>query len=66
MPADTAGGYPIDSVAKISMRGLALDWFDYIFRERKTCDPEGQDKLPVMGSNEWRHVSSRTGSTTIR
>ncbi len=59
MPADTTGGYPIDSVAKISMRGLALDWFDYVFKGKaKPAILADRINYQVMGSNAWRHVAS--------
>jgi len=57
--ADTLMRYPIDSVAKISMRGLAFEWFDYVLKG--TAKPEVlKDKFnyEVMDANEWRHAPS--------
>jgi putative CocE/NonD family hydrolase len=59
MPADTLMGYPIDNVAKKSMRGLAFEWFDYILKDKKI--PEIlKDKInyEVMGADQWKHVPS--------
>ncbi len=59
MPSDTTGGYAIDPVAKVSMRGLALDWFDHILKGReKPAILKDRINYQVMGSNEWRHVST--------
>jgi putative CocE/NonD family hydrolase len=52
-------GYHIDTVANISMRELAFQWFDYIFKGKNK--PEIlKDKInfEVMGANEWKHVST--------
>lgn len=52
-------GYQIDSVAKISMRGLAFQWLDFILKDKPK--PELlKDKVnyQVMGTNEWHHAPS--------
>ncbi len=58
-PADTLMGYSIDPVAKMSMRGLAFQWFDYILKGKEK--PEIlKDKInyEIMEANEWKHASS--------
>lgn len=52
-------GYDIDPVANISMQDLAFQWLDYILKDGQK--PELlKDKVnyQVMGTNEWKHVSS--------
>ncbi|MDP1802528.1 MAG: CocE/NonD family hydrolase [Bacteroidota bacterium] len=52
-------GYDIDPVANISMENLAFQWLDYILKDGQK--PELlKDKVnyQVMGTNEWKHVSS--------
>ncbi|MBS1492386.1 MAG: CocE/NonD family hydrolase [Bacteroidetes bacterium] len=52
-------GYKIDSAANISMRKLAYQWLDYIFKGAEK--PEIlKDKInfEIMGANEWKHVPS--------
>ncbi len=58
-PAKNLMGYNIDSVANISMEKLAYDWLDYILKG-KTKPEILKDKVnyQVMGTNEWKHVSS--------
>lgn len=58
-PADTLMGYAIDPVARMSMRGLAFDWFDHIFKGAPRPDIL-KDKInyEVMGLNEWKHAPS--------
>jgi len=58
-PQKNLMGFEIDSVANISMRELALQWLDYILKDRPK--PELlKDKInyQVMGTNEWRHAPS--------
>ena len=56
-PATKLMGYDIDSVANTSMRELAFQWFDYIFKG-KSKPPLLQDKInyEVMGANVWKHA----------
>ena len=58
-PADTLLNYPIDAVAKHSMRGLAFEWFDYILKGAKKPELLG-DRInyEVMGANRWRHAAT--------
>lgn len=58
-PADTLMGYSIDTAAKMSMRELAYQWFDYILKGKEK--PELlKDKInyELMGANEWKCASS--------
>jgi len=58
-PDDTLMNYPIDAIAKQSMRGLALDWFDYVLKgKEKPAILKDKINYEVMGANEWKHVSS--------
>jgi len=58
-PADTLMGYPIDAIAKQSMRELALQWFDYVLKgKEKPAILKDKINYEVMGANEWKHVSS--------
>lgn len=52
-------GYQIDTVANINMGDLAYQWLDYILKDGKKPDLL-KDKInyQVMGTNEWKHVSS--------
>ncbi len=52
-------GYRIDSVANISMRTLAYEWFDYILKAGKKPELlEDKINYQVMGTNEWKHAPS--------
>lgn len=54
-------GYKIDPVAVTSMRELAFQWLDYILKEKpKPSLLKDKVNYQVMGTNEWRHVSSLT------
>ena len=58
-PADTLMGYSIDSVARTSMRGLAFQWFDYIFNgKEKPGLLKDRINYEVMGANQWKHAPS--------
>lgn len=52
-------GYEIDAVANVNMGDIAYQWLDYILKDGKK--PELlKDKInyQVMGTNQWKHVSS--------
>lgn len=52
-------GYVIDSVANISMRNLAFEWIDYVLKDApKPALLKNKINYQVMGSNEWKHVST--------
>ncbi len=58
-PADTLMGYPIDTSARRSMRGLAFDWFDYVLKGMaKPAILKDRINYEVMGADEWRHAPS--------
>lgn len=58
-PADTLMDYPIDPVAKQSMRGLAFQWFDYILKGKEKPDIlKDKFNYEVMGANQWKHAPS--------
>lgn len=52
-------GYEIDAVANVNMGDLAYQWLDFILKNAKKPDLL-KDKInyQVMGTNEWKHVSS--------
>jgi uncharacterized protein len=52
-------GYPLDSVANVSMRETAYQWLDYILKDKpKPALLKDKINFQVMGSNQWRHVAS--------
>jgi uncharacterized protein len=52
-------GYTIDSIANISMRELAFQWLDFILKGKpKPLLLKDKVNYQVMGTNEWKHVSS--------
>jgi putative CocE/NonD family hydrolase len=58
-PALNLMGYTIDSVANTSMRDLAFQWFDYIFkRKSKPALLDNKINYEVMGANIWKHAST--------
>ncbi len=58
-PADTLMSYPIDPVAKQSMRGLAFQWLDYILKGQEKPDLlKDKFNYEVMGANQWEHAPS--------
>lgn len=52
-------GYDIDTVANVNMGDIAYQWLDFILKGGKKPDLL-KDKInyQVMGTNEWKHVSS--------
>lgn len=58
-PASNLDGYKIDSIAKIDIKDLIYQWFDYVLKDAKK--PKLLKNLinyEVMGLNQWKHVSS--------
>jgi putative CocE/NonD family hydrolase len=56
---DVLYGYRIDPVARLDVRALRYQWFDFVFKGGKK--PELlRDKVnyQVMGANEWKHAPS--------
>ncbi len=58
-PAKNLMGYEIDSVANVSMMGLAYEWLDFILKGKSKPELlKGKVNYQVMGTNEWRHSPS--------
>lgn len=58
-PVKEFRGYKIDSVAEISMRNLAYDWFDWILKgDKKPELLKDKVNFQVMGTNTWWHKPS--------
>lgn len=58
-PAKNLMGYEIDDVANVSMVDLAYQWFDYILKGAPKPELlKNKINYQVMGTNEWRHVST--------
>lgn len=58
-PAKNLMGYEIDSVANVSMMGLAYDWLDFVLKGKSKPELlKSKVNYQVMGTNEWRHSSS--------
>jgi putative CocE/NonD family hydrolase len=58
-PLDRILGYPIDSVAQLSIMDLVFGWFDHILKGAPLPDLlKDKINVEVMGDNRWRHVSS--------
>jgi uncharacterized protein len=58
-PAPTLRGYAIDSVANISMRGLAFEWLDWVLKGApKPVLLKDKVNFQVMGTNTWQHAPS--------
>lgn len=56
---DTMGGYAIDPVARISIREITLQWFNYVLKDSsRPAFLKDMINYQQMGTNEWRHVSS--------
>ncbi|MEP6513874.1 MAG: CocE/NonD family hydrolase [Parafilimonas sp.] len=59
VPDPVYNGYPIDPVANISIHDVIYQWFDYILKDSaKPAILKDRINFEVMGSNEWKHVSS--------
>jgi uncharacterized protein len=59
VPDPVYNGYPIDSVANISIHDVIYQWFDYILKDSlKPSILKDRINFEVMGNNEWRHVPS--------
>jgi hypothetical protein len=58
-PAKELGGYTIDSVANIKIMDIVFQWFDHVLKD-SSLPTILKDKVnfEVMGTNEWKHVSS--------
>jgi putative CocE/NonD family hydrolase len=56
---DVVQGYAIDPVARLDIRELRYQWFDFVFKGGKK--PEllrDRINFQVMGANEWKHAPS--------
>ena len=52
-------GYKIDSVAKINLDEICVEWFDYILKGKdKPAFLKDQINYQVMGANQWKYTSS--------
>lgn len=52
-------GYEIDSAANLSFSTILFGWLDYVLKgEKKPSFLKDKINFQLMGSNEWRHVSS--------
>ena len=65
---DVLRGYPIDAAAQFSTPELTYQWMDYVLRGgKKPALLADRINYEVMGTNDWRHVSSlgrmATGAT---
>ena len=59
IPSPVLNGYTIDSVANISIKDLALQWFNYILKDSsKPAILKDKVNYQVMGTNEWKHAPS--------
>ncbi|NML42046.1 CocE/NonD family hydrolase [Chitinophaga sp. G-6-1-13] len=59
VPAPYLNGYTLDSVARISIHQLIYQWFDYILKGApKPALLKDRINYQVMGTNQWKHVSS--------
>lgn len=59
VPAPHLNGYTLDSVARISIHQLIYQWFDYILKVGpKPALLKDRVNYQVMGTNQWKHVSS--------
>jgi hypothetical protein len=57
--ADVLQGYTIDPVARINIRELRYQWFDFVFKGGKKPDLlRDRVNYEVMGANEWKHAPS--------
>lgn len=66
-PSPELMGYRIDSVANVSMAGLAYDWLDYVLKGApKPALLKSRLAYEVMGANTWRHAASLHPATTLR
>lgn len=51
--------YRIDSAARIPIRSIVYEWFDYILKgAAKPAFLKDRINYQLMGSNEWRHAAS--------
>lgn len=57
--ADVLQGYAIDPVARLDIRELRYQWFDFVFKGGKKPDLlRDRVNYQVMGANEWKHAPS--------
>jgi len=58
-PKPQMGGYTIDSAANIHINDIVFQWFDHVLKD-SSLPAILKDKVnfEVMGTNEWKHVSS--------
>ena len=55
-------GYSLDPAAFISLDELTLEWFNYILKNSsKPALLKDKINFQVIGTNQWRHVSSMNG-----
>jgi uncharacterized protein len=58
-PDSVYNGYRIDPAANISIHAITYEWFDHIFKGRpKPVFLKNKVNYQVMGTNEWKNVSS--------
>lgn len=56
---DEYKGYKIDSVANIKIEDISYQWFDFILKGKKKPEfLKDRVNYQVMGSNQWKSVSS--------
>ncbi len=52
-------GYKIDPIAEIDLNEISMEWFDYILKEKnKPTFLKDKINYQVMGTNQWKHMSS--------
>ncbi len=52
-------GYKIDSIAKIDLDKICMEWFDYILKGKsKPTILKNKINYQVMGTNQWKSTSS--------
>jgi hypothetical protein len=58
-PDSVYNGYAIDAAARISIKAVIFEWFDYIFKGKpKPAILKDKINFEVMNANEWKHVPS--------
>jgi hypothetical protein len=58
-PPTNLYGYPIDSVAHLSILDVVFQWFDHVLKGAPLPDLlKDQINVEVMGGNRWRHEPS--------
>lgn len=58
-PDSVLNGYRIDQAARINIREVIFQWFDYVFKGApRPAILKDRVNFEVMGANEWRHVPS--------